>query len=270
MRHLKDQGYNQTDFQLYLNNKSIMSDSIYWCLDEPMFRDDVVCLQMFGDMTRQVSDQCHPNPQLSYRIDLSRAEEAKDMLDKGDLMVMAQKNLDDYGPMIKQHQRDYIPRRSAPDQPQVVWAYGGTVEPPGPPETNRAFCVKTYFRGCDGVVPWLTVCGDEGWDDTAKATYGVFYPALKKWGYNGCYGSLRLKAFRDGQQDAEYLTMLARETGATRQELEKALEPYAGFDGVVTRANDLDAGRVSFTNATPEKLEAMRRVMGHNLDQMGK
>ena len=103
----------------------------------------------------------------------------------------------------------------------------------------------------------------------AKAQNAVFYPAWNKWSYNGCFGSLRLKAFRDGQQDAECLILLARKLGATRQELAAALRPYVALTGEVSRraGNVLaeDAGVISYRGLTPDRLARLRRSLCRNL-----
>lgn len=264
--HIKKKGYDKTNFHLYLNNKYINSDNLYWCLDEPVFRDSIVCLGMFGDMTREASEKAYPDAMIDYRVDLSRVEEAKDELNKTDLMVMAQKNHDKYPELIREHARKYAPRKNQPDGKQEIWNYGSTVTPGAPTDVNRAFTVKTYLKGADGVLPWQTVGQSSSWDKVEKSDLSVFYPAFKKWGYNGCYGSLRLKSFRDGQQDAEYLNMLSIASGGTRKEVEKALTPYISFESVVKKMNELDAGSVSFSNADAEKLETMRRVLGYNIN----
>ena len=52
----KQLGYDRTDFQVFLNNKyQYAPETTFWLLDEPMFRDDFLVIQMFGDLIREGS-----------------------------------------------------------------------------------------------------------------------------------------------------------------------------------------------------------------------
>jgi len=70
--------------------------------------------------------------------------------------------------------------------------------------------------GGDGIVPWNTVVGSQAWDRAEPLT--VFYPGTK-FGRNEPFASLRLKAYRRGQQDVEYLALLAQHPGWDNQGL---------------------------------------------------
>ncbi len=264
-RHLQDQGYTKTAFQVYLNNKYIMSDSLYWCLDEPMFRDDFLAIRMFNEFTRQALAAQAPLLPADFRIDLSRVESARDFLDQSDLLVMAQDNVRNYAPMVARLRRTYRPRPGG--RPQSLWIYGGTSRPDDPATINRGFVLASYFMDADGVVPWQTYGKDESWDDADAAEHAVFYPAWRRWGRNGACGSLRMKSFRDGQQDAEYLNLLLARLGhgITRRDLKAALDGVVSLESRLVKTDDLDAGRVYFTDLTPNKLEILRRTLGHQL-----
>jgi hypothetical protein len=97
----------------------------------------------------------------------------------------------------------------------------------------------------------------------------VFYPAFAKWDYNGCYGSLKMKGFRDGQQDAECLILLAKKLGATRAEIRDLIRPYLVLQGKVTAAagNELapDAGSISYRGLTPDAMARLRKAIGLTL-----
>ena len=82
-----------------------------------------------------------------------------------------------------------------------------------PRQTNvsmRAWCWRVWLNEGDGLLPWSAVRGSAAWERAEPLT--VCYPGTK-FGKNEPSGSLRLKAYRRGQQDIEYLVLLARHRG---------------------------------------------------------
>ena len=63
--------------------------------------------------------------------------------------------------------------------------------------------LDAWTLGVDGVLPWQTVGSGDSWKTADDLS--LFYPAR---GTDGPLPSVRLKAFRRGQQDVEYLTLL--------------------------------------------------------------
>ncbi len=266
-KHLKDKGFAGPLYQVYLNNKFIFSDNLYWCLDEPMFRDDFLCLQMFSGMTRKAFSELEPPLDVDFRIDLSRVECARDYLNEVDILVMAQGNVRDYWPLVVDHMRKYVPKKNRKEQ--TLWIYGGTSKVEEAGMINRGFVLLAYFLGADGVLPWLAYGKKESWDSAEAAEYAVFYPGWEKWSVNGAFGSLRMKAFRDGQQDAEYLNiLLAKSGGLSRKDLKDSLGKIVNLESYLKKVDDLDAGRVYFKSLNPSKLEEMRRMIAEKIDSM--
>jgi hypothetical protein len=260
--HLKSKGYDKTDFQVFLNSKYQYAPEItFWLLDEPMFRDDYLAIQMFGDLTREGFKDCAP-VNVDYRIDCSRVEESHGMMNTVDTMVFSQTNIREYRKIATDFMRSYETKRSG--QPRKAWVYGGAGDLRSSAVSARGWCVDTWLSGQDGLLPWLAYGKSDSWDSLAKAKNAIFYPAFEKWDYKGCYGSLRMKSFRDGQQDAEYLNLLARKLGATRSEVRALIGPNL-FEGSVETTFAEDAGTISYRALTPDKLVALRRLMGANL-----
>jgi len=94
----------------------------------------------------------------------------------------------------------------------------------------------------------------------------VFYPASEKWEHNGCYGLLRMKGFRDGQQDAECLLLLAKKLGSTRAEICDLIKPYVELKGQVKVEGGTvlaeAAGTISYRGLTPDALARLRKAIG--------
>lgn len=269
--HFKIRGYNRTAFQVFLNNKyQYAPETTFWLLDEPMFRDDYLIIDLFGDLVRQGFAASNP-VRVDYRVDCSRVEEARGAMVRVDTMVFAQSNVRAFPGVASEFMRAYDPAR--PARSRQAWEYGGAGDVRSLPVGLRGWVLESWLEGRDGLLPWLAYGTDASWENAEAAENAVFYPALSKWRYNGCYGSLRMKAFRDGQQDVECLLLLARKLGVTRRELAAAIRPYVTLrsavhtDGRDARAED--AGAIAYRGLTPDALAYLRRVVGDNLAQEG-
>jgi hypothetical protein len=82
---------------------------------------------------------------------------------------------------------------------------------------------------------------------------------------NGAFGSPRLKGFRDGEHDAEYLELLRTKTAATRKELGDLVGGFMSLKAETNTTFAEDAGTVSFRAASPDKPEQLRRILAHNI-----
>ncbi|MHC4250169.1 MAG: GDSL-type esterase/lipase family protein [Planctomycetota bacterium] len=261
--HLRDKGHNKTVFQVFLNNKYQYAPELtYWLLDEPMFRDDFLVIQMFGELARRAAAGVD-GVKIDYRIDCSRVEEARHYMNTVDLMVFSQANLRAFPILARDFMR--VKYAARPDgRPRQGWVYGGTNAAASANTSNRAWCVEAYVLGMEGLLPWLALGTDASWDRVDEAKQAVFYPG-RRFDRNGAFGSLRLKAFRDGEQDAEYLELLRRKTGATRRELGDLIGRFMSLKAETETLSAEDAGTVSFRAASPDKLEQLRRILAHNI-----
>lgn len=267
-QHLKEKGYDKTEFQVFLNSKYQYADDVtFWLLDEPMFRDDFLVIQMFSDLTREGFKDAAPVT-VDFRIDCSRIQEAHGMMDKVDLLVGSMGNMRQYSRLLEDQKLSYIKKPTG--EPKKVWNYGGTNPVQASNVANRAWATESYLFGCDGLLPWLAYGDDNAWESAENAANAVFYPAAKRWDYNGCYGSLRMKAFRDGQQDVEYLVLLSQQLGATRKELRTLLGTLVELRGKIEKRYAEDAGTISYGDLTPDELCTLHRVVGFNIHQTAK
>jgi hypothetical protein len=266
--HFTSRGYTRTALQVFPNNKYALGSPTFWLLDEPMHRDDYLALQFYGDLVREGFKDSAP-VRVDYRVDLSRSEEARGMFGAVDTVVLSQGNMREYPQVTREFMRDYAPRR--PGEARVGWEYGGAGSPLQSPSTQRGWVLECWLLGRDGLLPWLAYGENNAWDSAEAAHDAVFYPALSKWGYNGCYGSLRMKAFRDGQQDVERLRLLADKLGASRQDVVTWIKPFVALKGSVATATvDVrveDAGTISYTGLTPDKLGHLRAAVIQALEE---
>jgi hypothetical protein len=127
-----------------------------------------------------------------------------------------------------------------------------------------AWSLDAWALGCDGVVPWQTVGSADSWkqaDDLA-----LFYPPQQPGGE--VIPSIRFKAFRRGQQDVEYLTLLARQTREPRwalgRRVREALHLAGQRQGTGLEGGE-DAGRMYYGRLLPQELWALRVRVGEGL-----
>jgi hypothetical protein len=189
------------------------------------------------------------------------------MMNKVDTMVFSQGNIRAFPSIAREFMRTYEPKK--PGEARKGWEYGGTVPVNVLPVANRGWPIECWLDGRDGLLPWLAYAGNEAWDSVEAAENAVFYPASEKWEYNGSYGSLRMKAFRDGQQDAECLLLLAKKLGATRAEIRDLIRPYVELKGQVKAEGGTvlaeAAGTISYRGLTPDVMARLRKAIGLTL-----
>jgi len=265
--HFKKRGWDRTEFQVFLNSKYQYAPEItFWLLDEPMFRDDYKVIGFFGDLTREAFKDAAPID-VTYRIDCSRAEETHGMLNTVDTFVGTPSNLTQFARPA--HDQDWTYVRKPSGKPRAKWVYGGAGAVNTSNVTNRCWSVDAFLGGYDGLLPWLAYGDDTSWDSVEKAENAVFYPA-NRWDYNGAYGSLRLKSFRDGQQDAECLRLLCERLAVTRSDLRTLLSAHAELKATVKADTSMALAAavdvLSYDRLTPDDLSRLRRIVGFNLD----
>ncbi|MBM3748570.1 MAG: DUF4091 domain-containing protein [Acidobacteria bacterium] len=224
--HFRERGWTQTRYQVYFNNKYFYKDPAqgargvsWWLLDEPNHRDDIRALSFFGDLAKRWLDE-YPDVPIVWRTDISYIDFMRDLLaGQIDLNCTSQRFFSK-NRYLMDH-RDRFGRD--------LWHYASTNHPRESNAGMRAWCWRVWTAGGEGLVPWNTVRGSESWERAEPLT--VFYPG-SKFGKNEPYASLRLKAFRRGQQDVEYLILLAAREGWDREAVSYAVTEAMDFEKV--------------------------------------
>jgi hypothetical protein len=250
--HFRSKGWTRTQFQFYLNNKYFWKDpkkggrgSSWWLLDEPMQRDDWLALRFFGQMFKQALAQT-PNSNFIFRCDISRPQWQRDWLDGlVDLMCVS-------GQFYRKNERCMAMRRS---QGITFWNYGTANDIRATNLTGEAWALKVYLSGGDGLLPWNSLGKDSSFDKPTPTT--ILYPGLR-FGIAGPLASLRLKALRRGQQDVEYLALLAKKMNWDREQIAEVLAPVLQLHARTHEAFADDAGRTLFDNLTAEQFARFR------------
>jgi hypothetical protein len=269
MRHFAEKGW-KTEFQIYLNDKYFYKQYdknkkghgrgvSFWLLDEPMHIDDYHALAFFGWLFRDAQKLAGEaaGRTTEFRVDVSRPQWGRDVLDRiVDLNVTG--GFSDYRPWLEDWRERYG---------QEIWTYGGA-----PTSTQSALgivaqALDLYGRGVDGFVPWLTLGNEGNWTNFEDTC--VYYQG-KPQGIAGPCASLRLKAYRRGEQDVEYIWLLAEKRGLLKDDPSRLRvgEMVKSAIRAKRELGKLDAqGAVteSLKGLRPSDFEALRRAVAKEL-----
>ncbi|HEY2249818.1 MAG TPA: DNRLRE domain-containing protein [Planctomycetaceae bacterium] len=258
--HFSQQSWRDTLFHFFLNGKSNYKangwsrGSSPWLLDEPANFQDYWALRYFGEAFHDGVRQAGSGAKLIYRCDISRPEWQRDALDHVlDYNVVAG------GAFLKYHKR-VLERKQ--QFGQIVVCYGSTNDIVQSNVQPAAWSVDSWLDGVDGVLPWQTIGNDASWANAD--TLSLFYPGGPA-GLKEPVASARLKAYTRGQQDVEYLTLLARVEKQSQQELAprvREILPLPRSREGTGFAGGEDAGRVDYGKIRPQDLWALRVRVG--------
>ncbi|HUS07891.1 MAG TPA: hypothetical protein VMZ52_16425 [Bryobacteraceae bacterium] len=252
--HFRERNWLQTKYQVYLNNKYYNKDPgrtgkssslTWWLLDEPNHRDDYRAISFFSALTKRALAK-YPDVPILFRADISYVEFIRDLL-------VGQLDLTCSSPHFYTKNRLLMDHRERTGK--THWNYASTNHPKDTNVTMRAWCWRAWMLGADGLLPWNSVRGADAWNRAEPLT--VFYPG-KKFGRNEPFASLRLKAYRRGQQDIEYLMMLARKSGWDRDAVTRAVAASAKLTGGIEQRFEEDAGVVSLSGPDDVLLDNLR------------
>jgi len=253
--HIRERGWKQSNYQIFFNDKYYYKDPArssgtngvsWWLLDEPNHHDDYRALSFFGWLGKRWLKN-YPDVPMVFRADISYVEFIRDQI--ADLI-----DIDCTSQHFFTKNRYLMDNRNRFGR--TYWNYASTNHPR---ETNvgiRAWCWRAWVGGADGIVPWNTIRGMEAWDRAEPLT--VFYVG-KKFGVNEPFDCLRLKAFRRGEQDVEYMTLLSRRKGWGREAVAHAVAAALDLSEETWRQYEEDAGAIRFNHIADTQLDQLRR-----------
>lgn len=262
--HFVDKGWIDTWFLYFWNNKNNFKErgwsrgSSPWLLDEPANFQDYWALHWFGDAVFQGAPNRYviaPSAEMLFRCDISRPEWQRDVLDD-----VLRYNVIGNGPFRKYH-RIVMERKEAVERQgafQIVLDYGSTNAIENSNMQPVGWCLDSWSLGSNGVVPWQTIGNDNSWKHADQLS--LFYPG-RPIGQDKPVASIRLKAYRRGQQDTEYLELLAEKLHEPRWAIQQAVREALHLKGErrgTGFAGGEDAGIVTFDKLLPQDAWALR------------
>lgn len=263
-QHFNEKGWNQTIFQCFFNGKNNFKlagwsrGSCPWLLDEPANFQDYWALRFFGSLFHQGINLSPGSAKLLFRADISRPEWQRDVLDPVlDYAVIG-------GGAFRQYNRMVLDRKL--QFGQIVIPYGTSNDPAESNVQPLAWCIDSWTLGGDGVLPWQTIGNDNSW--TKADALSLFYPG-ESMGLTRPVPSIRLKSYLRGEQDVEYLTILANVEKQSRyllgQRVRAALNLSGQRKGTGYTADE-DAGVIDFGSLRPQDLWSLRMRIAQALD----
>ncbi len=194
-----------------------------------------------------------------FRVDDSRPQWRRDSLDGLVDYHVVGGALRSYSQLVMDRKRMFG---------EIVLEYGSTNAIEASNFQPVGWCVDTWSMGADGVVPWQTVGNAESWDRADELA--LFYPTRGGARDPEPIPSARLKAYRRGQQDVEYLELWSKERKAPRwavgQEVRATLKLLGQRQSTGFTAGE-DAGRIDYARLRPRELWALRNAVGTALSQ---
>ena len=151
---------------------------------------------------------------------------------------------------------------------EIVLEYGSTNPIEGSNLQPAAWCLDVWSLGADGIIPWQTVGNAESWNKADELS--LFYPARDARPHSGPIPSIRLKAYRRGQQDVEYLTLWSQLKNEPRRAIGEQVRTtlkLAGTRQGTGFTGGEDAGRIDYGRLRPRDLWAMRVAIGEALSK---
>ncbi|MBL8859865.1 MAG: DUF4091 domain-containing protein [Planctomycetes bacterium] len=245
----------RTTFEFYLNNKLYHKgtdwngSSAPWIFDEPTHTQDFFALRCFARAFKQGLGGVRRAENVVFRLDDSRPQWRRDLLDGLVGVHVVGSAFDRYRERVLEKKRAFHERL-------MLYATANAVEASN--VMPAAWCIDAWLKGADGVIPWQTIGRAESWEKGDPLA--LLYPPR-----DGKPGppvpSLRLKAFRRGQQDVEYLEQYRALSNGTRAEVAQRVGRLVDLRSNARARFEDDAGELEYPNVTPRALAELRRAL---------
>lgn len=259
--HIEKKGWHKTQFEFYLNNKisnkleKWNASSAPWNFDEPVNTQDFWALRWYGQAFHEGVKDFRLTTNLLFRADISRPQWQRDLLDEVlDVNVV--------GGAYRRYQRLVLDRKAIGEK--TTYNYGSTNRIEQSNFQPVGWCLETWANGLDGVVPWQTLGKPRSW--TGADQNALIYPG-GTIGIPGPMPSVRLKAFRRGQQDVEYLSLLTALDKTAQQKIGEIVIRQLNLAEEFLQEQESDAGNVEFKGLAPVNLWRLRTSVGLYLSQ---
>ncbi len=261
VEHFRQHGWTRTELQCYMNNKHFYKDpkrggrgTSWWCLDEPMCTDDFLAVRFFGQLFKAAVRGAAPVRPI-YRGDISRPEWQRHFLDGLTDLECVSSALWRYKRRLMDMQRRWGVK---------FWHYGTANRVRDSNLSAEAWALRAYLYGADGILPWNVIGGSGALDRPSQTA--LLVPG-DRFGSGGPVVSLRVKAFRRGQQDVELLAAVAKKRGWRREQVAAAVAPLLALRGRTVQKYALDAGTLQWEKLDYAAFARLRHAVYQVLDQ---
>ncbi len=221
VEHFKEKGWNATEMQCFYGGKAThrveYRVNMWWTTDEPYHWSDWLAVEFFNRLWAQGRKAIGANPaQWVARSDISRPNWQGRVLEG---IIDTQ-----YGAMGSAANNRRL-RILHQDTGVKINDYGSANADSSSNTQSVTVLLKVYLGGGNAHLPWQTLGGDSALDlgDLGAGGGNALLVPGNRFG-QPVVGDARLKAFREGQQIIEYLTLLAKRRGLKREQLNAMIE----------------------------------------------
>ena len=212
IKHFEEKGWNNTGFQIYLNQKPRPNNRIPWRLDEPLGGKDYKALRYYADLTHKIFSIDNKG-KFKFRIDIGhfycdkhkgnplkdfRVNEGNKILSPIDIWAISKHSMDNN---IAQEEALKLKKHR-----KTIYEYMTAPRINDPLAKSIKYGWSAWVRNEDGIIFWNTVKNKNKESDGKDF---LIYTGVK-FGINGPISSLRLKAIRRGIQDYEYIKLASQ------------------------------------------------------------
>lgn len=257
--HFQEKGWDQTEMQCFFGGKNTHRieygvKDMWWTTDEPYHWDDWLALQFFcqlwthgragADATRWVA-----------RADISRPNwQGRVLGGIVDTVYFGGFN----------HPQAYRRGRILSQETGLkIMTYGSASADNTSSTGTVVWMLHAWLKGANGVLPWQTLGGDAAldWQDAGTGGGAALLVPGTRFGFP-VVADLRLKAFRDGQQILEYLTLLAERRHLEREQIQAMIFRAMSLDITRREGASVDnADALQFSTLQAWQISELRRSL---------
>ncbi|MCW8128769.1 MAG: hypothetical protein KIS92_00155 [Planctomycetota bacterium] len=238
--HFAEKGWTKTGFQVFLNHSDQENANSPWRLDEPYNKYGFAVLQWYAKLTNQHMRDNDKGVKVNYRIDIGhwncrdpkcQCYKAKNW-EPDDGEGMLEPHIDAWyiGAVHAYANKHRFAALKAKGPAHEVFIYGGGDRVSGPATGTRGSMWTFYDIGLDGFCAWKVgaepasgAAPVNGGDNMAYSGAPLGIPELLP--------SLRMKIFRRGSYDVEYLKLAAAKDAEKVKALLKEMIEYKTSPG---------------------------------------
>jgi len=259
IEHFKATGWNRTEMQCIFVGKNThrinFGVNMWWTTDEPYHWDDWLALQFFGRLW-QSGLRPGEKRQWVFRADISRPQWQGRVLDGVVDVVHFGTGSSSSAAMIRRC------RRLARQAPLSLRTYGSANRDSSSNLGSVVWIVAAYLNGSRAALPWQAMGNDKALDagDPPGGGNALLAPG-GRFGA-GPVADMRLKAFRDAEQLAEYLHIVAARYNLNRRQLRAMVAPAVDLRARTAAGAAADnADALRFGKLTAWQMAQLRRAL---------
>ena len=260
IEHFKAKGWDKTEMQCFYGGKKTHRNqygtNMWWTTDEPYHWDDWMALEFFCRFWSQGRDKLGVSAaQWKARGDISRPNWQ-------DHILAGSVNTEYIGGFSSPGNYRRC-RLLAQDTGVKIMTYGGANADNASNTQSLVMLIDLWMNGSNGHLPWQTLGTDKALDvnDAGASGGNALIVPGDRFGVE-VVGDMRLKAFRDGEQLIEYMTILGKKRGLQREQIQAmVLEAIRIEAGRKAGANADDADALRFSSLKDWQISQLRQKL---------